>query len=142
MVDFSGKLTDKQIIGPELFSATGNPLTNLLLGKTGYASYWGTDRYTMSPPGLAADLAVCFRNNYPKLRCVGMDLISISSYSNRKEGREAHLAFLNPDHGDPILLIEDMKLDSSDNYEKVIVAPILIDNADGSPCTVFAYTKS
>ena len=71
-----------------------------------------------------------------------MDLISISSYSNREEGRKAHHAFLNPDEGEPILLIEDMKLDTNSSFNKVIVAPLLIDNADGSPCTVLAYTES
>ena len=79
-----------------------------MLIKTGYGTHRGTDRYTMSPTGLSADLAVYFRKKYPKLRCVGMDLISVSSYSNRKEGRKAHLAFLNLDQGDSILLIEDM----------------------------------
>ena len=68
-----------------------------------------------------------------------MDLISISSYSNRDEGRKAHHAFLNPIEGEPILLIEDMKLDHVTRLKKVIVAPLLIDNADGSPCTVLAY---
>jgi len=141
IVVLSGKLTDRQIIGPKFFAATGNPSTDLLLIKTGYGAHRGTDRYTMSPPGLSADLAVYFRKKYPKLRCVGMDLISVSSYSNRKEGRKAHLAFLNPEQGDPILLIKDMKLDTDDSYEKVIVAPLLIENVDDSPCTVLAYTE-
>jgi len=68
-----------------------------------------------------------------------MDLISVSSYSNRAEGRKAHHAFLNPREGAPILLIEDMKLDTDESFKKVIVAPLLIDKADGSPCTVMAY---
>jgi kynurenine formamidase len=70
-----------------------------------------------------------------------MDLISVSSYSNREEGRKAHHAFLNPDEGEIILLIEDMKLDTDGPFNKVIVAPLLIDNADGAPCTVLAYTE-
>ena len=70
-----------------------------------------------------------------------MDLISISSYSNREEGRKAHHAFLDSDKGDPILLIEDMKIDTDGPFNKVIVAPLLIDSADGSPCTVLAYTE-
>ena len=69
-----------------------------------------------------------------------MDLISVSSYSNRLEGRKAHHAFLNPEEGDPILLIEDMKLDTVGPFSKIIVAPLLIDKADGVPCTVIAHT--
>ena len=70
-----------------------------------------------------------------------MDLISVSSYSNRNEGRKAHHAFLNSEEGEPILLIEDMKLDVFDLISKVIVAPLRIEKADGTPCTVMAYTE-
>jgi len=141
MADLTGKVNDGQIIGPELFTGLGNIETELLLIKTGYGAYRGTDRYTLTPPGLSANLAPFLRKNFPRLRCIGMDLISVSSYSNREEGRKAHHAFLNPDKGDPILLIEDMKLDTDGPFNKVIVAPLLIDNADGAPCTVLAYTE-
>lgn len=141
LIDLSGKVDDGQIIGPELFTDLENFETELLLIKTGYGAYRGTDRYTITPPGLSADLGPFLRNNFPKLRCIGMDLISVSSYSNRDEGRKAHHAFLNPDEGEPILLIEDMKLDMDGPFNKVIVAPLLIDNADGAPCTVLAFTE-
>ena len=90
---------------------------------------------------LISDLSSLFRANFPKLRCIGMDLISISSYVNREEGRKAHHAFLNPKNGKPILLIEDMKLDVDGPFKKVIVAPLQIDKADGAPCTVIAYSR-
>ena len=139
IVDLSGKITDSQIIGHEYFKLENNVNTEMLLIKTGYGDFRGTDRYTLTPPGLSSGLAPFFRNKFPKLRCIGVDLISISSYANREEGRRAHHAFLNPKEGDPILLIEDMKLDNISQLKMVIVAPLLIDNADGSPCTVLAY---
>jgi kynurenine formamidase len=141
MADLTGKVGDGQIISPELFNDLENSDIDLLLIKTGYGEYRGTDRYTITPPGLSADLAPYFRQKYPKLRCVGMDLISVSSYSNREEGRKAHHAFLNPYKSEPILLIEDMKLNVDGPFNTVIVAPLLIDNADGAPCTVLAYTE-
>jgi len=141
MIDLSGKVDDCQIIDTELFPDLVNPKVDLLLIKTGYGAYRGTDRYTLTPPGLSANLAPFLRKNFPQLRCVGMDLISVSSYSNREEGRKAHHAFLNPDEGEPILLIEDMKLDTDGPFNKVIVAPLLIDNADGTPCTIFAFSE-
>ena len=141
MIDLSGKVDDCQIIDTELFTGLENSETELLLIKTGYGSYRGTDRYTLTPPGLSADLAPFLRKNFPNLRCIGMDLISVSSYSNREEGRKAHHTFLNPDKGEPILLIEDMNLNVDGPFNTVIVAPLLIDNADGSPCTVLAYTE-
>ena len=142
MIDLSGKIDDCQIISHEFFDAVKNNKAELLLITTGYGTFRGTDRYTLTPPGLGSNLALFFRKKFPKLRCIGMDLISISSYSNREEGRKAHHAFLNPDEGEPILLIEDMKLDTNSFFNKVIVAPLLIDNADGAPCTVLAYTVS
>ena len=141
MADLTGKVNDGQIIEPELFTGLGNIETELLLIKTGYGAYRGTDRYTLTPPGLSANLAPFLRKNFPRLRCIGMDLISISSYSNREEGQKAHHAFLNPEEGEPILLIEDMKLNVDGPFNTVIVAPLLIDNADGAPCTVLAYTE-
>ena len=140
LADLSGKVDDGQIIEPTLFTGFRNKKTELLLIKTGYGIYRGSDRYTLTPPGLSADLAPFLRAKLPKLRCIGMDLISISSYSNRSEGRKAHHAFLNPNKGEPILLIEDMNLDTDGPFNKIIVAPLLIDKADGTPCTIIAYS--
>ena len=139
IVDLSGHVEDSQIINEELFELDYNAKTDLLLIKTGYGDFRGTNRYTLTPPGLSSDLASYFRKKLPNLRCIGLDLISISSYSNREEGRKAHHAFLNPKEGNPILLIEDMKLNNILELKKVLVAPLLIDKADGSPCTVLAY---
>ena len=60
-IDLSGKVDDRQIIGPDFFSGLGNLATELLLIKTGYGKYRGTDRYTVTPPGLSADLALFLR---------------------------------------------------------------------------------
>ena len=139
IVDLSGSIVDSQIICTESFNLDSDPNLELLLIITGYGMLRGTDHYTLTPPGLSSQLAPLFRKKFPNLRCLGMDLISISSYTNREEGRKAHHAFLNPKQGEPILLIEDMKLDHITKLKKVIVAPLLIDNADGSPCTVLAY---
>ena len=142
LIDLSGSVNDGQIIVPDIFPKPINCEADLILIKTGYSVFRKTDRYTITPPGLSADLAPYFRQKYPKLRCVGMDLISVSSYNNRSEGRKAHHAFLNPVEGEPILLIEDMKLDVFDLISKVIVAPLRIEKADGVPVTVFAEIKN
>jgi len=140
LVDLSGKVSNSQIIGPEMFPSLENRDIELLLIKTGFGNYRGTDRYTLTPPGLSSELASYFRQEFPVLRCVGMDLISISSYCHREKGRKAHHAFLNPDEGEPILLIEDMKLEIEGPIERVVIAPLLIDNADGVPCTVISFS--
>ena len=141
IINLTGKISDCQIIGPEIFPDLRNPHADLLLLITGYGKYRGTDRYTLTPPGLSSKLSPFIRMNFPKLRCLGMDIISVSSYSNRQEGHKAHHSFLNPEIGDPILLIEDMKLDNIVALNKVIVAPLLIESADGTPCTILGYKK-
>ena len=90
----------------------------LLLIRTVMCKYRGTDKYTITPPGLSSELAPYLRKNFQNLGCIGLDLISIGSYANRKEGHKAHHAFLNPKKGEPILLLEDMKLDSNSVYSK------------------------
>ena len=140
LIDISSKVKDLQLIRPLMFPNKINKKVELLLIKTSYQQYRGTDRYTLTPPGLSPELANYFRKMYPSLRCIGMDLISVSSYGNREAGRRAHHEFLNPKHGDPILLIEDMKLDIDNPIKRVIVAPLLVDNADGVPCTVISFS--
>jgi arylformamidase len=141
LIDLSGLVKDCDIINSSVFPEPTNKQAELLLIKTGYGDYRGTKRFNLTPPGLSHNLAEYFRKSYPRMRCVGMDLISISGYCNRPEGRLAHKSFLNPDIGDPILLIEDMNLEPYQFGMKVIVAPLLIKDADGAPCTVLAFDK-
>ena len=63
-------------------------------------------------------------------------MIALTGELDRQEGKGAHEAFLLDEE---ILILEDMKLDNLNKTPKiVIVAPLLIDKVDGSPCTVFA----
>ncbi|MCK5699959.1 MAG: hypothetical protein KAI29_02365, partial [Cyclobacteriaceae bacterium] len=72
----------------------------------------------------------------PKLKIVGFDFISLSSYQNRMLGREAHKKFL-VEHD--ILIIEDMNFSGlKGNISQLIALPIMIDQADGGPITVIA----
>ena len=66
----------------------------------------------------------------------------LHNYIHAGLAKKAHVAFLNPVKGEPILLIEDMKLNSIVSLSKVIVAPLLIENADGAPCTIFGYSSN
>lgn len=117
--------------------------TDLLLLKTGFGASYGTERYWSESPGLAPELAARLRSACPALRAVGFDFISVSSWSHRETGRQAHRAFLDP-AGPPLLLIEDMNLaglEPGAPLNRVIVAPLRVAEADGSPCTVFAEVK-
>ncbi len=46
--------------------------------------------------GFHPKLANFIRKNFPKVRIFGFDSISISSFTDRILGREAHKAFLDP----------------------------------------------
>ncbi|MBF0542426.1 MAG: cyclase family protein [Nitrospirae bacterium] len=117
-----------------------NNNTDLLLIQTGWSKFRGTDIYSTKNPGLSPELGLLLRNNYPNLRAIGLDLISISSYTNRDLGRAAHQAFLDPNGiGHPILLIEDMLLPLDINsYKEIIALPLIVEEIDSSPCTIIS----
>jgi arylformamidase len=113
--------------------------TELLLIKTGYEAYREGEKYWNENPGLAPGLGKYLRKNYPKLRVIGFDFISVTSFQHRPLGREAHLALLEGEN--PILPIEDMTLKNIDltmKIEEVVVSPLRVNHANGTPVTVFA----
>ena len=108
----------------------------LLILKTGFGNNREKSIYYTDQPVINANLAKKLKNRFPKLRVFGFDLISLTSKLNREEGKLAHQSFLLEED---ILILEDMKLDGLKTSPKtVIVAPLLIDNIDGAPCTVIA----
>lgn len=113
---------------------------DLLLIRTGFEDLRGDDAYWNNNPGLAPELAVYLRKTYPKLRCVGFDFISVTSWQHRPEGRLAHKAFLAPENGDrEIWAIEDMSLkDAPSGIKKVVAAPLLVEDGNGTAVTVIA----
>ena len=113
---------------------------DLLLIRTGYEAKRGTEEYWKNNPGLAPSLAGCLREKCPNLRCVGFDFISVTSWQFRAEGRLAHKAFLAPeDGGREIWAIEDMSLaNAPERIEKVVVAPLLVEDGNGAAVTVIA----
>lgn len=117
------------------------PLTcDFLILKTGFQKHRGESLYWENNPGFSPELAEWLRKERPQLKCLGFDFISITSYSNRPLGRLAHKAFLGVnEQTNPLRVIEDMKLDEiATTPKQVIVAPILIKDADGGQVTVIA----
>ena len=92
------------MVGPADLAETLDQTTDLLLLRTGYEAYRAEDRYWAKNPGLHPDLGGWLRTEYPTVRVVGMDVISVTSRLHREEGREAHRALLDPERpGDPVL---------------------------------------
>ena len=86
------------------------------------------------------ELADYLRERFSMLRCVGFDFISVTSWKHRAEGRLAHKAFLAPENGGKeIWAIEDMSLkDAPANINRVIVAPLMVEDGNGTAVTVIA----
>lgn len=113
----------------------------MLLIKTGICYHRDKNLYWQNNPGLEPEIGHTLRERFPSLRAIGIDSISISPWQNREIGREAHRAFLNPAKGNPLVIIEDMdltKVSSDSQISRIIVLPLLVENADGGPCTIIA----
>ncbi|MBI1859638.1 MAG: cyclase family protein [Deltaproteobacteria bacterium] len=108
-----------------------------LLLKTGWGGHRGENVYWQNPPGFQPELAADLRQQCPRLRFFGFDLISLSSFVNREEGRRAHRAFLGGDQ--PIHPIEDMDLSALPApIHSLLVSPFFLEGGDGAPVTVWA----
>lgn len=127
-----------QIITRDSFSCNLDPQTDLILFQSGWWRLRGNEKYSARNPGLHPDLAVLLRRDFPAIRALGLDWISVSSFENRELGRQAHRAFLNPEGEEhPILIIEDMNLSADlNNLREVWVAPFLVERIDSAPCTI------
>ena len=120
-----------------------DPNIELLLIRTGYEKYRSKSKYWEDSPGLSPTLPDYLRRHFPRLRCIGFDFISITSWQHRDIGRESHLAFLKPPKGDkPILAIEDMSLVMIDGaLDWIIASPLLVADGNGAPVTIFANMR-
>lgn len=111
---------------------------DILLFRSGWGGRRDTQEYVLQNPGIHPDVGLYLREKHPSIRAVGIDWISISSYTNRALGREAHRAFLDPEKpGNPISIIEDMRIpDNAGSLKELWALPLLIEDMDSAPCTV------
>ena len=131
-------LTPSEILNCGKWIEDINPQSDILLFQSGWTKFRGEKVYAFNNPEIHPDAGFYLRKNYPNLRAIGIDWISISSYQNRSLGRKSHQAFLNPEwKNNPILIIEDMDL-SFDlaTLREVVVSPLRVEGIDSAPCTV------
>ncbi len=110
-----------------------------LIIRTGFCRKRQEEVYWQNNPGLTAQSGLILRQQR-KLRLIGFDLISLSAYQHREEGRRAHHAFLHGDLGSsPILILEDMDLRELDATPvSLSIFPLRLRGGDGAPVTVVA----
>jgi len=140
--------SQREVIGLEEISEVNLEGKDCIIFRTGFEKYRENDpnTYLTLNPGIGPDLIYWIRKNHPEIRCIGIDCVSISSYGKPEQGKEAHLnAFTeNEDFGEPLLLVEDMKLENIEDLglvESIIVVPWQIKGIDSAPCTVIAKMK-
>ena len=112
---------------------------DILIVKTGICHKRNSKDFWQTNYGFDLSIAEYLRLNFPNIRVIGFDSISVSSFTNRMLGREFHKAFLNPKQ--PILLLEDMDLTNLNKDSKILkleIAPLRIAKCDGLPCTIIA----
>lgn len=120
-------------------SPVKNPNARVVLLYTGWCDKRDTEAYWKTPPGYLPEVAPWLRKTFSQINFFGFDTISLTSFSHRDVGREAHRAMLCQDK--PIVIIEDMALTAlknRDSLRSVLVSPLFIAKADGAPCTVWA----
>lgn len=117
--------------------------TDILLFRSGWCKRRNDKFYTTENPGIHPDVGLYLRKNFPNLRTIGIDWISLSSYLDRELGREAHRAFLDSKGAnEPILVVEDMDLSGNlDGLAAAWVIPIRIEQLDSAPCTVMGVLE-
>jgi len=111
----------------------------IIIVKTGICYKRNKEEFWKRNYGFAPLIANYLREYFPNVRVFGFDSISISSFTNRMLGREAHKSFLNPKK--PILLLEDMDLrevNKNTIFKEIIILPLRISKCDGLSCTVIA----
>lgn len=120
----------------DLKKVPSNKNCEILIIKSSWSEKRHLQKYMMTPPGIHENCADYLRKNFPNLRVLGFDFISLSSFTNRTMGRLAHKAFLS--HQRPICILEDMDLSKVQEINNLLISPLMIENADGTPVTVWA----
>ncbi|EAL5552504.1 cyclase, partial [Campylobacter coli] len=96
-------------------------------------------RYIWNSPIISRQLPLFLKNQFPKLKIVGFDIISLTSQLNRNEGKMCHFNFLSRKGGREILVIEDMyfgNLKKDAIINEIFIAPFYYEKMDGALCTV------
>lgn len=141
IIDISKNNLEGKLISLELLLNDLNhckPSLEVLIVKTGFEKYRGQKKYWCENPGFKPELAIFLKENFKDLKYFGFDSISLTSIVHRDIGATAHRAFLSEPN--PILIIEDMKLDGLSEkikYKYFYLTVAKIKSSDGVPVNCF-----
>ena len=115
--------------------------TEILFINTFYGEMRNSSKYIWESPVVDSKIPIYLKKNYPNIKAVGFDIISLTSQLDRAEGKRCHYNFLSEKE---ILVIEDVSFQKIKNHQiiqEVIILPFLYEKMDASPCTIMAYIK-
>ncbi|HHY1437478.1 TPA: cyclase family protein [Campylobacter jejuni] len=116
----------------------------ILIVKTHFSDIRDSDRYIWNSPVIDSEIPLYLKKQFPFLRAICLDVISITSQLNREEGKKCHINFLSNENGHEILIIEDANLQclqKSDSIKEIFILPLKFERMDGSPCSIVAKIK-
>ncbi len=116
---------------------------------TGYADIRDSKEYIMGFPYFSEDAALYLRNNFPSLKAVAIDTLSVEdSVAGEKNGNKTHHAFLdtnNEQTNRTVLLYEDVNLKAMSEIKEKIDAitafPTMWKGLEGSIVNMVAICK-
>ena len=114
---------------------------DLLMIKSNFSVYRSEQpvRYAEEGPGVSSEACKYLIEEFPNLKSIALDWISLSSYAN-DDGALAHEYMLGKFHDNYICIIEDINMEgvTRENIKKVFSIPLFIEGIDSSPVTVIA----
>ena len=116
-----------------------------ILFRTGLEKYReeNLNMYLTQNPGVSPETIHWIRKNHQNIKCIGIDCISMARYDDAEIAKKTHITAFKIDesYGEPLLFIEDMKLEevgSDQTINNLIIVPWQIKGIDSAPCTVIA----
>jgi len=109
----------------------------ILFIDTLYSKFRNADLYWRESIGFDNGVAEFLRLNFPKLRMIGFDQLSLTSYKHRHLGRVVHKEFFKYD----ILPIEDVDFTELKSYNKInsiVISPLRIDKLEAALVSIIA----
>lgn len=118
---------------------------DLLMLRTGHCRYHDTDEavYGAKGPGVGSDAAEYLNKNFPNMKGLMIDFISLASYTDPEDGNKAHKWLLGEWSGHYSTIIEDTDLEGidNDNLIRVFSLPIRYGEVDSCQVSVLAELR-
>lgn len=115
---------------------------SLLMIYTGFSRYRteDPDLFEQKGPGIASQCAKWLVEQFPGLRAVAVDFVSLASYSDQEDGNETHRILLGGKDGHFVCGIEDVNMVPvlGKRLKKVFALPLFVEGLDSAPVTIVA----